>query len=63
MIPVDTFFASGIVLLRTFTLLAIIYALAIVFICEVVPRGNRKPFFIGGFVASVVLAALVERIL
>lgn len=62
MIPVDTSFASGIVLLRTFTLLAIIYALAIVFICEVVPRGNRKPFLIGGFVASVILAALVERI-
>lgn len=62
MIPVDTSFASGIVLLRTFTLLAIIYALAIVLICEVIPRGNRKPFFVGGFVVSVILAALVERI-
>lgn len=62
MIPIDTDFAAAIVMLRTFTLLAIIYALAIVFICEVVPRGNRKPFFIGGFVASVTLAALVDRI-
>ena len=54
--------STTVVLLRTFTLLAIIYALAIVLICEVDPRGNRKPFFIGGFVASVILAALVERI-
>ncbi len=62
MISIDTDFAAAIVMLRTFTLLAIIYALAIVFICELVPSGNRKPFFIGGFVASVILAALVERI-
>ncbi len=62
MIPIDTGLAAWLVLLRTFTLLAIIYALAIVLICEFVPKGNRKPFFIGGFVASVILAAIVERI-